>query len=90
MTELSPARIRDFLLTRYSAQITGAGFDPATLPDEFDFLLNGVIDSFGVLEMVGAIEDEFGVSLDLETLDAEQITVLGPLANFVAQHASAR
>ncbi len=47
----------------------------------------GVIDSFGILEMVGAIEDEFGIQLDTESLDAEQITVLGPLSRFVAKNA---
>jgi acyl carrier protein len=37
--------------------------------------------------MVSAIEDEFGLSLDLAALDAEQMTILGPLSDFVAQNA---
>ena len=62
------------------------GLDPAELPDNFDFLLKGVIDSFGILEMVGSIQDEFRIQLDLETLDAEQITILGPLSLYVAEN----
>jgi acyl carrier protein len=63
------------------------GFDPFEVPDSFDFFLSGVIDSFGILEMVGSIEDEFRVQLDMATLDAEQITILGPLSQYVAENA---
>ncbi len=87
MNDLTPERVREFLLTKYSAQIKGVGLEPSALPDDFDFLLNGVVDSFGILEMVSAIEDEFGLSLDLAALDAEQMTILGPLSDFVAQNA---
>lgn len=87
MNTITPERVREFLVTKYSAQIEGAGLSATDLPDDFDFLLNGVVDSFGILEMISAIEDEFGLSLDLEALDAEQMTILGPLSNFVAQAA---
>ena len=61
--------------------------DPNEVPDNFDFLLDGVIDSFGILEMVSSIEDEFRIQLDMATLDAEQITILGPLSLYVAESA---
>jgi acyl carrier protein len=60
--------------------------NPAEVPDNFDFLLNGVIDSFGILEMISSIEDEFCIRLDLAALDAEQITILGPLSRYVAEN----
>ncbi len=65
------------------------GFDPVEVPDSFDFLLSGVIDSFGILEMVSSIEDEFRIRLDLAALDAEQITILGPLSQYVAKNSKA-
>ncbi len=37
--------------------------------------------------MIGAIEDEFRIRLDLAELDAEQITILGPLSLYVAENA---
>jgi len=46
-----------------------------------------VIDSFGILEMVSSIEDEFHIQLDIATLDAEQITMLGPLSQYAAENA---
>jgi len=87
MKEITPASVREFLLTKYWDPIAALGFTPANIPDDFDLLLNGVIDSFGILEMIGAIEDEFGVRLDMATLDAEQITIIGCLAHFVATNA---
>ena len=62
-----------------------SGLIPDNLADDFDFLLNGVIDSFGILEMISAIENEFQIQLDLADLDAEQITILGPLSRYVAE-----
>ena len=58
------------------------------IPDDFDFLLSGIIDSFGILEMVCAIEDEFQIKLDLGMLDADDITRIGPLARYVAENAN--
>lgn len=86
MGDISPEKVRQFLLTRYSETIKGVGFDPVEVPDSFDFLLSGVIDSFGILEMVSSIEDEFDIRLDLAALDAEQITILGPLSQYVAKN----
>ena len=88
MKEITPEQVRHFLLTKYAASIRGVGFEPSEIQDDFDFLLAGVIDSFGVLEMVGSIEDEFSVRLDMNTLDAEQITILGPLSQYVARNAT--
>jgi acyl carrier protein len=89
MKDVTPDNVRKFLLARYSEPIKGMGFDPVEVPDSFDFLLSGVIDSFGILEMVSSIEDEFRIRLDLVALDAEQITILGPLSQYVAGNAKA-
>ena len=87
MNDITPDRVRQFLLDKYTRSIKEMGLDPAKLPDNFDFLLKGVIDSFGILEMVSSIQDKFRIHLDLATLDAEQITILGPLSRFVAENA---
>ena len=86
MSDITPEKVRQFLLTRYAETIKGGGIDPVDVPDSFDFLLSGVIDSFGILEMISSIEDEFHIRLDLAALDAEQITILGPLSQYVAEN----
>ena len=57
---------------------------PAEPPDDFDLLLSGVIDSFGIVEMITAIESEFRIQLELAMLDAEDITKIGPLTRYIA------
>ncbi len=87
MNYITADQVRQFLLARYSQSIKLLGLDPANIPDDFDFLLSGVIDSFGILEMVTSIEDEFRIQLDMASVDAEQITILGPLSAYVAKNA---
>ena len=86
---ITPERVRNFLLTKYAEMITASGENQVEIPDNFDFLLEGIVDSFGILEMVGALETEFGIELDMSGLAAEEITVLGPLARYVATQANA-
>jgi acyl carrier protein len=86
-SDISSEKVRQFLLTRYAEAIKGMGLNPMDVPDTFDFLLRGVIDSFGILEMITSIEDEFRIKLDVAALDAEQITILGPLSRYVAENA---
>ena len=90
MKEITPETVRQFLLVKYLETIEALGLTPADLPDDFDLLLNGVIDSFGILEMISAIEEEFQIQIDLAALDAEHITVLGPLSCYVAENATAQ
>jgi acyl carrier protein len=88
--DVTPDNVREFLLARYLEPITAMQLNPAELPDDFDFLLSGVIDSFGILEMISAIEDQFRIQLDLALLDAEDITRMGPLARYIAESAIRR
>jgi acyl carrier protein len=87
--DVTPENVRKFLLTRYSEPITAMQLNLAALPDDFDLLLSGVIDSFGILEMISAIEHEFRLQLDLALLDAEDLTRIGPLAQYIAERAQA-
>ena len=89
MSHITPERVRQFLLTKYARPISELGFDPTEIPDDFDLLLSGVIDSFEILEMVSSIEDEFHTQLDMATLDAEQITIIGPLSRYIGGGAKA-
>jgi acyl carrier protein len=90
MKDVTPDNVREFLLTRYYEPIIAMQLSFTEIPDDFDLLLSGVIDSFGILEMISAIEDEFQIQLDLALLDAEDITRIGPLARYVAENAKRR
>lgn len=90
MNRVTQEQVREFLLAKYASVIKQLGLDPSTLTDDFDFLFREVVDSFGILEMIMSIENEFHIKLDMEALDAEQITILGPLSRYVAEHGRAR
>jgi len=89
MNDITPAKVRNFLLTKYAEAINMLGLKADEVPATFDFLLSGTIDSFGILDMVSSIEDEFHIQLDMAALDAEEITVLGPLCQYVAENSKA-
>jgi acyl carrier protein len=80
--------VREFLLRRYGEQISARGLKVAEVPDGYDLLTQGIIDSMGILEMVGALEEHLGFELDLESLDAGQLTLIGPFSRYVAQRAA--
>ena len=67
-------------------QFLGKNFylpDPASLRDDTSLLDQGIIDSTGVLELVGFLEDTFGISvLDNETL-AENLDSIDRIAAYV-------
>jgi len=90
MKEITPESIRQFLLVKYLERIQSLGLASAELPDDFDLLSSGVLDSFGILEMISTLEEEFHIELDLATLDAEQMTIVGPLSRFIANNAKAK
>ena len=90
MKDVTPDNVRGFLLTRYYEPIIAMQLSLTEIPDDFDLLLSGVIDSFGILEMISAIEAEFRIQLDLALLDAEDITRIGPLARYIAENANSR
>jgi len=89
MNDITPAKVRTFLLTKYAEAVNVLGFKADEVPESFDFLLSGTIDSFGILDMISSIEDEFHIQLDMAALDAEQITVLGSLCQYVAENSKA-
>ncbi len=88
MKDVTPDNVREFLLTRYYEPIIAMQLSLTEIPDDFDLLLSGVIDSFGILEMISAIEQEFQIQVDLALLDAEDITRIGPLARYIAWNAN--
>lgn len=55
------------------------------LPDDYDLLLSGLLDSLAVVEMLTATGEHFQGQLDFEGLDPEKMTIVGPLCVFVSE-----
>lgn len=92
MTEPNRADVRQFLVKALSEMLAAQGrtVDPDLLSDDRDLLLSGIIDSLGFLELAAALSEKCGFELDFETLDPEEMTVLGPLCDFVVSQMAAR
>ncbi len=85
MSRPSVGDVRGYLASRYAEGLRLAGVDPAAVPDEFDLLTHGVVDSFGVLELISDLEARFGLEIDFGGLPVEEVGVFGPLCRYVAE-----
>lgn len=85
MTAAPVETVRTFILRRLEDELAANGLTPGETPEDYDLLFEGVIDSFGIVELIAEIEDRFDVTLDLEQLDPDVVTVVGPLAAYVAR-----
>jgi acyl carrier protein len=90
MNIVSPNEIRSFITQTLADKLAARGLSPESLPDDFDLLAEGVIDSMGILEVVQGIQDKFDLSIDLEGMAPEKLTLIGPLAQYVAANAARR
>ena len=86
MSVVTPNDVRTFVSEFLRKKLEGqSGNVPAELPDDYDLLLSGTIDSIGLLELVTVVNEHYGREIDFEGLDAEQMTVVGPFCRYVSE-----
>jgi acyl carrier protein len=86
MKSLTPEDARIFLEKYLNGKAGANGQSKVlTLTDDCDLLLSGMIDSIGLLDLVGAIQGFVGKEIDFDALDPEQMTVVGPLCKFISE-----
>ena len=54
------------------------------LPEDFDLLMSGVLDSLAFVEMITEVSKYYAHNIDLDGLDPEEMTFVGPLCTFVS------
>lgn len=85
MNQFDPQSLRAFLHDYICERLVSQGRDgPKCLRDDCDLLLSGVIDSLGLLGLITAFQEHCGREIDFDALDPEQMTIVGPLCDFVA------
>lgn len=87
MTPITASQVRSFLLELYAEQLSKKGVLAEHVPDGFDLLNEGIIDSLGILELVTALEKRFDMRIDFEDMDAERFTRIGDLSRYVEANA---
>lgn len=73
------ARIRKFIETNFYVP------DSSALTDEASLLDRGVIDSTGVLELIGFLQDEFGVEVADDEMVPENLDSIARIEGYVAR-----
>ena len=76
------ALILSCLARRSVSPVTG------TLPDDLDLRAEGIVDSLGFVELLSEIERCLGRQIDLDDLDPELLTRVGPLARYIADRSA--
>jgi|tagenome__1003787_1003787.scaffolds.fasta_scaffold20913604_3 acyl carrier protein len=85
MSGVSAPQVRAFIVETLAQPLRDAGMRPESVPEDLDLHTAGVIDSFGLIELVAAVEDRFGLEIDFEDLDPDEMTVLGPFSRYVEE-----
>lgn len=88
-TPATAEAVREAILDRVAEPLAAKGLTPSDVPPSFDLLLEGVIDSFGVVEMIVMLEQRFAVEFDLDELPADDLTNVDALAEYVERKAAA-
>lgn len=70
--------IRDFVVKEL-----GFRGSPAELTSEFPLIEHGVLNSMGILQVVGMVEDRFGVEIADEELVRQNFETIGSIAHLV-------
>jgi acyl carrier protein len=81
--------IREAILGGLNEQLAAKGLTPSDIPPSFDLLLEGVIDSFGVVEIIMMLEQRYGFEFDFDELPADDLTRIGALAEYVGRKMTA-
>jgi acyl carrier protein len=87
MSETTEADVRAFLLDRIGERLRAVNVAPEDVEDRTDLLAAGIVDSFGVLELIAAVSDHFGVEGDWEDYEPEDVLVVGPFCRYAASRA---
>jgi acyl carrier protein len=89
VTSAAPAEAaREAILERVAEPLAAKGLTASDVPPTFDLLLEGMIDSFGVVELIVMLEQRFRIEFDFDELEADELTKVGPLCQYVERKAT--
>ena len=72
-------RIRTFIETKFRPQRGGRAFD-----DDTPLFSSGIVDSFGVLELIAFLEQDFSIDIDVNKFELRDFDTVRKVAGLVA------
>ena len=79
--------VRARILAFCGPALEAYGVDVSAPPADLDLRACGAIDSLGFVELVADLEEGFGIELELEDMEPQELTMLEPLARTIAAQA---
>jgi len=74
------------LLTVVNRRLNDLHREPMSeLPDDYDLLRSGLIESLYLIELMSDVSEYFGQEIDFAELDPEKMTIVKPLCTFIAE-----
>jgi acyl carrier protein len=73
----------------FLADIFFLGDDPASIPASKSLIDGGIIDSTGVLELVGFLEEQYGIQIEDDELLPENLDSIDYIVKFVTRKRAA-
>ena len=87
---LAPASaVREILLDHLDEGLQRSGLTQESVTDDTDFFAEQLIYSFGLLELILALEQRFDVAIDFEAVETDDFTMVGPFCSIVEQLSAA-
>lgn len=83
MSRWTSSEIRAAVVDIIAPDLNRAGIAAAALDDKLDLLEGGILDSFAYLDMIMALEQRTGISIDLAAIDDQPIGTVGGLVRAV-------
>ena len=86
MNSATPDNVRVFVADFLNRKLKDRGQGPlSNLPDDYDVLMSGAMDSLAFVEMMMAAGEHFVGEIDFDSLDPDKMTLVGPLCGFVSE-----
>lgn len=79
---VDPKAVKDYILKHL--RVSGSSGVPTEISDNVNLIESGVLDSMGFVSMIVAIEDNFGISIDLADSDPQDFLTVRGLVTIVA------
>ncbi len=78
-------QIRQFLVENFLPDVA-----PGDIESDFDLLENGVVDSLGLLTLIGWVEDNFDLAVSDEDLSPEKFDSITAITSYVDRQQKAK
>jgi acyl carrier protein len=87
LTDGGPSRAPDVAARIRSYLGTHVVLDDGVELTDGTYLLSGLVDSLGLMELVAFLEDEFRIALEYSDVDPDNFRTVGDIANLVNRRA---